>query len=282
MANVNSLWLAQQRKRFTRPDASRYMRADAARWVRRLPYRAAHQPFSDGRSADRAVAKAERAELLALKALVADLRFHLALRRFSRKYREDQPRDDHGRWVYDGGRRQRVRLAAGEKPTLGPEAFAAIGLEVAKRAIEGYRKTNNLMDLFGSRIGTVSYTEFKGQIIYGSNSTSPTYTSGDRREALRLRDVLMEKYADVMKTDDIGRRPNDALFHAEANALMRAARANSGTLAGQTITIHSDRPLCPSCSTALPYVGLELGNPTVTFVGPSGKAKTMRDGRWAE
>jgi hypothetical protein len=282
MANVNSLWLAQQRKRFMRPDAWRYMRPDAARWMRPKPYMARPTALAADALTDAAAIKAERAELLGLKALAAERRFYVALRRFSRKYREDQPRDDHGRWVYDGGRRQRVRLAAGDKPTLGPKAFAAIGLEVAKRAIEVYRKTNNLMDLFGNRIGTVSYTEFKGQIIYGSNSTSPTYTSGDRREALRLRDVLMEKYPDVMKTDDIGRRPNDALFHAEANALMRAARANSGTLAGQTITIHSDRPLCPSCSTALPYVGLELGNPTVTFVGPSGKAKTMRDGRWAE
>jgi hypothetical protein len=52
---------------------------------------------------DAAAIKAEQAELLALNALVAELRFHLALRRFSRKYREDQPRDDHGRWVDEGG-----------------------------------------------------------------------------------------------------------------------------------------------------------------------------------
>jgi hypothetical protein len=274
MMDANALWLEHQRKRFIRPDS--------ARWMRPKSYMAKPAAFAADASTDAAAAKTERAELLAVKALAAELRFYVALRRFTRKYREDQPRDDHGRWVYDGGRRSRVRLAAGEKPTLGPEAFAAIGLEVAKRAIEGFRKTNNLMDLFGSRIGTVSYTEFKGQIIYGSNSTSPTYTISDRREAERLRDVLMEKYPDVMETDDIGRRPNDALFHAEANALTRAARANSGTLAGQTITIHSDRPLCPSCSTVLPYVGQELGNPTVTFVGPSGRAKTMRDGRWME
>jgi hypothetical protein len=53
---------------------------------------------------DAAAIKAERAELLGLKALAAERRFYVALRRFIRKYREDQPRDDHGRWVYDGGR----------------------------------------------------------------------------------------------------------------------------------------------------------------------------------
>jgi len=54
--------------------------------------------------------KAERAELLELKVLAAELRFWLAMRRFGRKYRVDQPRDGLGRWVYDGGRANRVRL----------------------------------------------------------------------------------------------------------------------------------------------------------------------------
>jgi hypothetical protein len=48
---------------------------------------------------------------VALKAGLAELKFDLALRRFARKYRDDQPRDDHGRWVYDGGRRQTGHLA---------------------------------------------------------------------------------------------------------------------------------------------------------------------------
>jgi hypothetical protein len=30
----------------------------------------------------------------------------------------------------------------------------------------------------------------------------------------------------------------------------------------------------------LPYIGLELGNPTVTFVDPDGSSRTMRDGSW--
>src|SRR5262249_2870802 len=40
----------------------------------------------------------------------------------------------------------------------------------------------------------------------------------------------------------------------------------------------TDCPMCNNCRLVLPYVGLELGNPTVTFVGPRGSAVTMRDG----
>jgi hypothetical protein len=51
----------------------------------------------------------------------------------------------------DGG--QWTRLAASDKPRLGPAAIAAIVAETAKRAIQAYRNSNNLWDLFGSRIG---------------------------------------------------------------------------------------------------------------------------------
>lgn len=85
-----------------------------------------------------------------------------------------------------------------------------------------------------------------------------------------------------MNTENIGRRPNDAMFHAEANILMRVARDNGGSLAGRSLEIHSDRSLCPSCEDVLPYVGVELGNPVVTFVNPGGIAKTMRNGAWVQ
>jgi hypothetical protein len=44
--------------------------------------------------------------------------------------------------------------------------------------------------------------------------------------------------------------------------------------------VHVDDHLCNSCQAVLPYVGLELGNPTVTFVDPNGSTNTMRDGAW--
>jgi hypothetical protein len=48
------------------------------------------------------------------------------------------------------------------------------------------------------------------------------------------------------------------------------------------LEVYGDSPMCNRCDKILPYVGLELGNPTVTFVGPSGTRDTMRDGRWVD
>ena len=78
----------------------------------------------------------------------------------------------------------------------------------------------------------------------------------------------------------MGGRPRDALFHAEATVLMRAARADGGALSGRTIHVFSDRELCGSCRQVLPSLGLELGNPRVTFVGPDGSVRTMHNGDW--
>ena len=203
-------------------------------------------------------------------------------------YDANQPRvpagsPDGGQWTSDGtGGANRVRVAQGDKPRLGPHAIAIIAAEAAKRAIEAFRKDKGLLDLFGSRIGTVTYTEFNGENIFGSNSSSPTYSRGDRDAAVSLRDRLLEKYPDVMNAEHVGQRPNDALFHAETTALLRAARANGDTLAGRTLEVHSDRPLCRSCRTVLPYVGLDLGNPTVTFIDPSGLRQSIQSGKWVK
>ena len=86
----------------------------------------------------------------------------------------------------------------------------------------------------------------------------------------------------MMATDNLGHIPNNARFHAEANALMRAAEPYGGTLAGRTIEIRVDRPLCPSCDTVLPPVGLQLGNPTVRFRDAQGREKTMTNGSWLD
>jgi hypothetical protein len=68
-----------------------------------------------------------------------------------------------------------------------------------------------------------------------------------------------------MNTGNIGQIPNNALYHAEATILLRAARENGGTLSGKSIEVTVDRELCGSCEAILPYIGLELGNPTVEF-----------------
>lgn len=96
-----------------------------------------------------------------------------------------------------------------------------------------------------------------------------------------MRETLIDRYPDVMQTDRIGRMPNNALYHAETTLLLRSARANGGSLAGMEFEVHVDgRDVCGPCQTVLPYVGLELGNPTVTFVNPSGSRLIMRDGYW--
>lgn len=85
---------------------------------------------------------------------------------------------------------------------------------------------------------------------------------------------------DIMATGNVGHKPNDALFHAEANALLRAAEPYGGSLAGRTIEMRVDRPLCPSCDAALPYLGTQIGNPTVRIIDGAGDIWIMRDGMW--
>jgi hypothetical protein len=163
-----------------------------------------------------------------LGAINADLKFQRLLRT-GKKYSPTQPRDEAGRWTDNGGGDSaRVRLAASDKPRLGPMAVAKIASQLAQRAIEAFRSENGLRDLFGGRIGTVSMTTIDGETVFGSNSTSPTYSNRDYREAVKLRDTLLEKYPDVMKSDNIGQKPNDAIFHAETNVLLRAARQKWG------------------------------------------------------
>jgi hypothetical protein len=146
-------------------------------------------------------------------------------------------------------------------------------LGIMARAAEGiiklYRSENLLNDLFGSRAGAVALTTIDDKDIFGSNSTSlSTYTDADRKAATDLRDKLVEKYPTVMSVDNLGYAPNNALFHAETNVLLRAAEANGGTLAGRSLDIYVDRPFCGNCQTVIPLVGLELGNPTLTYVDP--------------
>lgn len=171
-----------------------------------------------------------------------------------------------------------IRLAAADKPHLGPHTLISIAVELAKRVIEAYRSENGLWDLFGHKDGAVTSQPSTEEIC--SNSSSPTYTSVDRAAAVRLRKVLSEKYPDKFATNNIGRMPSDALFHAETTVLLRAARQSGGLLTGRTLTVFGDTVFCNNCRDLLPYIGLELGNPTVTFVDPNGSSRTMRDGSW--
>jgi hypothetical protein len=198
-------------------------------------------------------------------------------------FNPDQPRvpagnPDGGRWTQEG-EPGAVQLAA-NTPRLGPAARIAIALQLALQAIEAYRRSEGLFDLFGTKEGTIAVTTINGKDIFGANSNSPTYTTMDRVAADGMRDTLLEKYPEVMDTDNIGRRPNDALFHAETTVLLRAARENGGTLEGKTLEVYVDRAICLSCKIVLPLIGRELGNPTVTVLEPTGERKLMKNGVW--
>ena len=257
MSRYQDAFDAHQRARFMRPDAHRWIRPDAARFL---------APGTDPASVYPALAPAET------------------------KYNPNQPRvpkgngDESGQWtVGGGGQGYDARLASSDRPRLGRQSMALVMLEAAKRLIDGYRSDNLLKDFLGGNPGTVGVTVVDGKEIYGSSSSLPSYSAEDDNAARRMRDVLIEKYPEIMSTKDLGEIPNDALFHAESTVLLRAARSNNGTLTGQELEIFIDRRMCnPSCPTVLPYLGLELGDPKVTFVGPKGQRRTMKGGRWLE
>jgi hypothetical protein len=122
-----------------------------------------------------------------------------------------------------------------------------------------------------------------GKTYMGVNSGARVdYTPQDFSDAASLRMRLLWKYPDIMKTENIGQIPNNALYHAEATVLLRAARENGGTLSGKSIEVTVDRRICDSCARILPLIGQELGNPEVTFIDAFGNVRTMRDGVWVK
>jgi hypothetical protein len=90
----------------------------------------------------------------------------------------------------------------------------------------------------------------------------------------------VEKYPDFVNGDNLGEMPLNALTHAETTVLLRAARENGGMLAGQRLEVITDKVMCNFCREVLPSVGMELGDPTVTFIGPNLKPLTMKGGKW--
>ncbi|MCB1521931.1 MAG: hypothetical protein KDJ37_15350 [Hyphomicrobiaceae bacterium] len=130
--------------------------------------------------------------------------------------------------------------------------------------------------------GTVAYIDLDGTPIIGVNSKAPGYTSGDEALAQVLRSELIDEYPNIMRQENFGWKPNDAVVHAEANALLRAAQVHGGTLRGREIEMRTDRELCWSCETLLPRIALQLGNPVVRIIDGAGMLWILRDGIWIE
>lgn len=151
--------------------------------------------------------------------------------------------------------------------------------------LAGHRQENSTPDLFGYEAGlkdgTVAVGRMDGNSLVGINSGYQSYTNEDLNRAYKLRSDLIKDYPNLMKIKNIGRNPNNALFHAETTLLLRAAaESTGGSLSGKTIEIVVDNRMCWPCWRVLPYIGLKLGNPTVTFTDLDGKTRTMRDGKW--
>jgi hypothetical protein len=188
-----------------------------------------------------------RQGLLRLRSIVAAERFSRALYRhylaLKAGYREEQLRDERGRWADEGrGPSSRVQLAASERVPIGRSRLKLF-IEAAKKIIEAFRNENLLRDLFNEPVGTISTTEMEGKTIVGSNSSLSGYSNEDYREAEKLRDTLIAKYPVVMKTENIGQKPNDALFHAETNVLLRAARERRQLGWKNARSLHRPRPV---------------------------------------
>ena len=154
-------------------------------------------------------------------------------------------------------------------------------------SLDSYRSMTGMPDLGGLPArakgdGTVAKADIGGAVVFGVNSDAPGYTMFDRVSANAMRDQLIRKNPEVMSTTNLGWMPNNAVYHAEATSLMRWARKLGTSLKGKNIEITIDRDLCTSCDMVLPYIGLELGDPDVTVIEPSGFHRTMRGGRWQE
>jgi hypothetical protein len=230
------------------------------------------------------------AAVLCLRYALAAENMRIKAQRFFDLYKANfdpnQPRvpagnPEGGQWTSEG---QPVRLASSERTPRIRAGRIGVVLDAARRLIDAFREENQLRDLFGENVGTVAVTSLDDKYVYGFNSGiseySGQYTDGDDAAANEIRGRMLTKYPEEMASRNIGAKPNDSLYHAETIVLLRAARENGGGLAGKNLIVVVDKPLCGSCRTLLPLVGIELGNPTITFVGPKGTARTMRDGKW--
>jgi hypothetical protein len=90
---------------------------------------------------------------------------------------------------------------------------------------------------------------------------------------------MLVKYPETMNLENIGWKPNDALYHAEATVLLRAWEQNGETLEGKDMLVVVNWEMCrTSCRQVLPKLGLELGDPRVTFVDDKGRVRIMKNG----
>jgi hypothetical protein len=151
--------------------------------------------------------------------------------------------------------------------------------------LEAYRASNATPDLFGGRWDTTNNTVAVAtpnsqHLFFGTNSSAPTYTGRDSIAAARTVDAMVDRFPEIMNRNNIGGKPNDSFYHAEATILFRVRDAFGGTLMSRTLNITVDRPMCDSCREVLPSLGIHLGNPRVSYYDRRGLEGVMHEGRW--
>ena len=172
-------------------------------------------------------------------------------------------------------------------PTDPNDPASEAGSIAPETSLESFRAMTGMPDLGGrpakvKEDGTVAKADIGGEVAFGVNSGAPTYTQADYLSAVAMRDQLQRKYPGLVRADNPGWKPADALFHAEATSLMRWARAVGGSLRGRSVEIVVDRDFCSSCERVVPLLALELGDPEVTIRDPSGIFGVAKGGHWKQ
>jgi hypothetical protein len=218
----------------------------------------------------RAVAlRAIRSQLLRLKWHVAATRFEIAMRRHDcalrrackANFNPDQPRvprgeDGAGQWTLVAGGASR-----GGRGRYGGNFPGATNGQLIRLDLEISRTENALQQI---RQYDPNWKPTVESVI------TPDSIEGAIRNAQARAEQADARLSDLRS--GIG---------GNFGPPLEAAQDNGGTLEGRTIEIHTDREMCPtSCFIVLPKLGLELGNPRVTFVGPNGSSRTMQNGKW--
>ena len=286
MQQISEVWLEHQRKRFTRCDAARYMRIDPRFHRGRAPFdgKAEPSPTENSDREWRLTLHRAREQFDQIRHEWTQLRDELLRRKANfnpSQLRVPAGSEGAGRWTDD----TQVTLVA-DKPSS-PRRLGRWGavVEILRLAVETFSKEKLLRNLFGETVPVIAVTSLDDRHVFGLNSDisdfSSLYTDKDRALADQFRDSMVMKYPDDMSRDNIGWKPNDALYHAEATVLLRAWEQNGGTLEGKELLVVVNREMCDSsCPTVLPLLGLELGNPRVTFVDDKGRVRIMRSGKW--
>ena len=160
------------------------------------------------------------------------------------------------------------------------------------RGIYGHFPVNSVADVKGKKVRVqedkILVATFKALGMISTPIAFPEVATAlqtkviDYAEARRLRAIIVRRYPHSAGGRTLGQMPLNALFHAETNILLRAARENGGSLAGRTLEVFVDGKTCNNCERMLGHVARELGNPTVTFTNiRNGRVMgVVRDGRW--